>query len=285
MPRRKMTEAEKQTTRNRKKHIRLIDQCIFAKNQSFEKIERAVACGLRQPTYFFKVGDRVKWGNWDWVAILEVHNLYYKVFRVTEDVRYGDHKGAKFEIDYLLWTEIRPYRTTEQSTENPRLEENEDIRFTYSQRDMRSLLHLNYHGSGLDLNPDYQRELVWTEDQKVALIESIFRNIDIGKFTIIRRPFRSRLVHYYEILDGKQRVQALMDFYECRFKYKGLTYNDLHWRDQIHFMGYSVNWAETEPLTDEQKYRYFLKLNVTGTPIDPKHIEKVKKLLENVNKS
>ena len=280
MPRRKLTDEEKLARKKHLEYKKLLSQYVFIKSQSFQRIERAVACGLRQPTYFFKVGDRVKWGNWDWVAILEVHNLYYKVFRVTKNIQYGEKKGAKFEIDYLLWTDIRPYRTKEQLVENPRLEENEDIQFSYSQREMRSLLNLNYNGSGLDLNPDYQRELVWTEDQKVALIDSIFRNIDIGKFTIIRRPFREHLIHYYEILDGKQRVRALMDFYECRFKYKGLTYNDLHWRDRIHFMGYSVSWAETEPLTDEQKYRYFLKLNVQGTPIAPEHIERVEKLLE-----
>jgi hypothetical protein len=31
-------------------------------------------------------------------------------------------------------------------------------------------------------------------------------------------------------------------------------------------------------LTQEQKYRYFLKLNTTGMPVDKKHIKKVKKM-------
>ena len=31
-------------------------------------------------------------------------------------------------------------------------------------------------------------------------------------------------------------------------------------------------------MTDEQKYRYFLKLNVSGTPMSEEHIEKVRKL-------
>jgi hypothetical protein len=79
-------------------------------------------------------------------------------------------------------------------------------------------------------------------------------------------------------LDGKQRIQALLDFYECRFKYKGMIYNDMHWRDRNHFKSYSINWAETEPLTDEQKYRYFLKLNVSGVPIPKEHLDKVRKM-------
>jgi hypothetical protein len=49
--------------------------------------------------------------------------------------------------------------------------------------------------------------------------------------------------------------------------------------DRYHFKHYSAAIAETENLTKAQKYRYFLKLNTTGTPQDPEHMKKVTDML------
>lgn len=113
--------------------------------------------------------------------------------------------------------------------------------------------------------------------------DSIFRNIDIGKFTL--RSFKTKQDFLYEILDGKQRLTAIREFFEGRFKYKGKTFQELHPFDQNHFEDYDISYASTEPLTDEQKYRYFLKLNVSGVPMDEKHLKKVEKMLETLTNS
>jgi hypothetical protein len=85
------------------------------------------------------------------------------------------------------------------------------------------------------------------------------------------------------MLDGKQRLTAVIEYYTGQFAYKGKYYDDLHPRDKHHFKYYSVSEAETAPLTKKQKYRYFLKLNTTGTPVDPAHMAHVAKLLEEEN--
>ena len=36
------------------------------------------------------------------------------------------------------------------------------------------------------MNPDYQRGLVWDEENKTLLLNSIFNNIEIGKFSFIK---------------------------------------------------------------------------------------------------
>ena len=97
-------------------------------------------------------------------------------------------------------------------------------------------------------------------------------------YTIIKRPFKEN-TQSYEILDGKQRVITLIEFFEDRFKYKGLKFSELHWRDQNHFENYNISYAEATPMSHEQKYRYFLKLNVAGKPVDPEHIRHVESLL------
>jgi hypothetical protein len=235
---------------------------------------------IRKPPYILKVGDRVTYGAFDWAGILEVleDGMVYKVLIVTKNISYGKHIGAKFRIDYQLWTNVRPYREPKVIDKIEVLKEIEDIHFSYQQRDISSILHYVYGGSGLDLEPNYQRELVWPKHKKIDLIDSIYKNIEIGKIVIIRRPFSEKRTHYYEVLDGKQRIQAILDFFECRFKYRGKTYNDLHWKDRNYFKGFHISWAESEPLTDEQKYRYFLKLNTTGTPVSNEHMNKVRQM-------
>ena len=232
---------------------------------------------IPEPTFVYKVGERVTYGAWKYAKILEIckDGLYYKCFIKTPNISYGIRKGDKEETVYLYWTDLKPYRTPEEIDQIEKIQEDEDIFFNYSQRHLESLLNMLYKSTGLDLEPDYQRGNVWDLHQKTSLIESIFKNIDIGKFTIIKRTFREKQDYYYEMLDGKQRTIAISEFFLGLFTYKGMRYQDLHPYDQQHFRSYPISYAETKNLTNEQKYRYFLKLNTTGEPHDMDHIERV----------
>jgi len=233
-----------------------------------------------EPTLVYEIGERVQYGAWKYARILEVFEdgLYYKVFIKTPNVVYGRYEGEKEDDIYLLWIDLKPYKSPEEIEKLEKLQEDEDIRFNYSQRHLESVFYLLYRDVGLDLNPDYQRGNVWSDEQKVSLIESIFKNIDIGKFTIIKRKYRKDFDFLYEVLDGKQRIIAVTEFFEGRFTYKGKRYQDLHPHDQYHFKSYAISYAEIEPLKDEQKYRYFLKLNTTGVPHDEEHLDKVREM-------
>jgi len=234
---------------------------------------------LHEPSRIYKIGDRVQYGNWEYNHILEAFDggKYYKLLIITSNIQYGKYKGQTFEIRYLPWTSLLPYRTLDQRKSPPKLIQNKDLLLNYSQRMIDSILHM-YYNPGLDLNPDYQRGNIWELEDKVLLIDSIFKNIDIGKFTIIKRPFKED-TQSYEILDGKQRVITLLEFFEDKFDYEGLKFSELHWRDQHHFENYNISCSEASNLSYEQKYRYFINLNVTGKPIDPKHLDHVKMLL------
>jgi hypothetical protein len=84
------------------------------------------------------------------------------------------------------------------------------FRLHYSQRSLDGLVHM-FYSFGINMDPDYQRGLVWTLEDKQALIESIFDDVDIGKFVFAQRPFEANAPGY-EIIDGKQRLSALIDF-------------------------------------------------------------------------
>lgn len=280
MPRRKLTKEEKKALKAKRDYEKIVNSYRTTLKQSLNECQRMDM--IPEPAYTFEIGDRVEYGAFDWSGVLEVceGGKYYKLFSIhwNTNTNMGDHWSYK--IHYEVWFRLIPYGSGDDA---PIFEEDDDIFFSYQQRDMRSLLYLMCKEYGIDLEPDYQRELVWTEAQKYSLIDSIMKNIDIGKFTIIRRPWgnnpsKPATPKLYEMLDGKQRLTTLWEFYTGQFTYKGLRFYQLNPSDRRHFKNYRISYAECEPLTDEQKYRYFLKLNTSGVPISDAHMERVRRL-------
>jgi len=144
---------------------------------------------------------------------------------------------------------------------------------------MDSLL-TNIYNFGVDFEPKYQRGLVWEQKDKDLLIDSIFNGVDIGKFVFIRRPYGGYGSPSLEILDGKQRLHTIQEFYENRFPYKGKYFNDLSYKDQSYFRNYNISYADIKgDISDKQKYEIFIRLNTGGRQIDHKQIEYVEFLL------
>jgi hypothetical protein len=275
----KMTEEQKANRRAAKEAVHLKSCLRNDKRNAFENM-------LPEPSVKWDVGDRVRYGAWDWTGILATYkgSRVYKCFSVTRQTNRNVPDETTGKIHYEPWHNLNSYRSPEENEAIEHFEQDEDIYFSFQQRDIQSLIRQYLNKYGLDLDPDYQRGHVWDIDQKVNLIDSIFKNIDIGKFAVIKRPWgpdgnRPLTRKLYEVLDGKQRITTIVDYYLGRFQYKGKYYNELGYRDQRHFTYFSVSYAESDYLTQEQKYRYFLKLNTTGTPVDPAHMDRVAGLL------
>ena len=269
----------------RKKRQPKLTELEYNKQQMESSLKDARDHRIPEPTRFFEIGDEVRYGAWDWSGILDIldDGKIYKVFSITRNTKRNVPDYTSFKIHFMPWYDLQPEMTHEEFDAIERLTEDNDIFFQYAQRDVMALLYMSFDKMGLDFEADYQRGHVWTEKQKVDLIDSMFRNIDIGKFVIIRRPWgdnpsKPATPLLYEVLDGKQRITALLDFFCGRIKYKGKYFSEMHPFDRNHFRHYNISYAETKPLTQEQKYRYFLKLNTTGMPIDQKHLDKVRKM-------
>lgn len=67
------------------------------------------------------------------------------------------------------------------------------------------------------LQPFYQRRRRWDDVRKSKLIESFIMNIPVPPCFLYESEFAR-----YEVMDGQQRISAIWDFYENRFKLKGL---------------------------------------------------------------
>jgi len=69
----------------------------------------------------------------------------------------------------------------------------------------------------LNLNPEYQRRLVWDRQKKSLLIESLLMNVPIPPVFLFEYD-----LNRYETMDGQQRLNTIVDFYANRFKLSGL---------------------------------------------------------------
>ncbi len=71
----------------------------------------------------------------------------------------------------------------------------------------------------LILDPDYQRRAIWGVDKKTAFIESLYMEIMIPPIYVVEIPGEDILDETkYEVVDGKQRLTAIMDFIKGSLK-------------------------------------------------------------------
>ena len=68
-------------------------------------------------------------------------------------------------------------------------------------------------------NPEYQRGVVWTQDQQKRLIDSVMRGYQLPIIYLhdIKREIAGRVQESYDIIDGQQRIAALHLFVEGAF--------------------------------------------------------------------
>jgi len=123
----------------------------------------------------------------------------------------------------------------------------------------------------LDLNPSYQRDLVWTLEAKQSLIDSIFNLKHTGNLIVIENNYD------YEVLDGKQRLSTVFEFINNEFQYKGKYYKDLSILDKRTIKNHYFHYTQISgEFTEQQKVELFIDFNTTGTQVDLSFIEDLK---------
>lgn len=123
----------------------------------------------------------------------------------------------------------------------------------------------------IDLQPDFQRDLVWNLQKKQSLIDTILREWQFPPVFLVV----PNVGEYLEVLDGQQRLNAIYEFMEEQFPINGkvepidsailaldgLKYSqlpkDVKWR----FERYSLRVCELYDYREEEPYELFFRLN------------------------
>ena len=123
-----------------------------------------------------------------------------------------------------------------------------------------------------------QRPLCWSLHQKQQLILSILKGNTIPKLSIISVKNHNGGFASYQVIDGKQRLNAYMSFVKGEFALPtGHYYNDLarSCRNEIWNFIFVCDTAYTyvdKPISDANKIAWFTQINFTGTPQDEAHL-------------
>lgn len=136
---------------------------------------------------------------------------------------------------------------------------------------------------------EYQRDNVWSLENKQDLIESMYNECNIGSFIFVERSFEDverlspiypKNIGWFDILDGKQRLTTLIEFAMSKFPDKnGKYFEDFSSASMMKFKNYRVQYCKIENATDESILETFIRTNTAGVVMDKNHIEKVKNKL------
>lgn len=171
-----------------------------------------------------------------------------------------------------------PFDPEEASTSGPRKTpwDPRKIRVTTKPWSLRQAID-DINDGTIDLTPDFQRPSIWTPEQRSLLVESILLGIPLPAFY-----FNADKDGRMQVVDGVQRLSAIVDFAANRFELRDLEYltdlNKRHWhelepafRRRFHQTQIFANVVEPET-PPEVKFNIFLRINTGGAPLTAQEI-------------
>lgn len=255
------------------------DMLVAKEREQYRMMRRAEPS---TPTWSFASGETVRFGNLVDCRIEAVEDggkTYLLSFAnvVAKDCQ--DNRSIKEDVMPRLprladWYDVLPV-TEPRATSFGR---ESRIGTNYSQQMLESLVFMARR-NGLNVTPDFQRDYVWTLDDKRRLVASIFDRADIGKFITMTHPWPENRI---TVIDGKQRLDAIMGFMEGRFDYEGVTWPQLSWNDRYIFQSLMVQVCELDAQRCKRSdvLGLFLRVNRGGVPQTDEHIARVRALYE-----
>lgn len=133
----------------------------------------------------------------------------------------------------------------------------------------------------LDLSPEFQRNEVWSDNKKKSLfIESLLLNIPVPIFYAY-----SNQDEQLSIIDGKQRLSTIRDFYRGKFKltnlhhlkqFNGFVYNELPDRVKNNLDRYQCYFYILNYLTPKRYiFDIFMRINTGSVPLTSQEIRNI----------
>lgn len=137
-------------------------------------------------------------------------------------------------------------------------------------------VHKKYTYEEINLNPDFQRNEIWTLEQKSLLIESLLINIPIPAFYI-----DARISGKWNVIDGLQRLSTIMSFTNDGFalseleylELKGKKFSTLDRKYQRRIEDYELTFNLIRHGTPtDVAFNIFTRINTLGTPLSAQEI-------------
>lgn len=114
------------------------------------------------------------------------------------------------------------------------------------------------YGGKLDVRPPYQREFVYKDKQRDAVIDTVQKDFPLNVMYWVKIGEDS-----YEVLDGQQRTLSICQYHNNEFTLNYLGFANLPRDKQEQFLNYPLMVYICEG-TDSEKLDWFKTINIAG---------------------
>lgn len=246
-------------------------------NTLFEKL------GFIKESHGFKIGD-VFYTEKEPHMIVEFQERQDGMFVIPED--FNQPLASPIMIEQITHQPrpIEPESYFHQLSKKDNMFD--DFSITDITSDIGMFLY-HYGNNEYNFNPEYQRDLVWSTEQKQAFMKALMiGNVELTP-TFIAIPYHKTSIGqpHSEVLDGKQRLNAVLDYVRGKFDIDGYYFKDLNYNDLQRFyntkMVYrNIKYYDKQKgwslMTTQQKVELFLQINEYGQHVSDEHLSKIK---------
>lgn len=114
------------------------------------------------------------------------------------------------------------------------------------------------YGGKLDIRPPYQREFIYKDKQRDAVIHTLTK-----KFPLNVMYWSVREDGSYEVIDGQQRTISISQFVEGDFAYQNRYFHNLQNDEKDQILNYKLTVYLCSG-TDSEKLEWFRTINIAG---------------------
>ena len=135
----------------------------------------------------------------------------------------------------------------------------------------------------LQLNPNFQRGHVWTEEQQIAWLEFFLRGGKTGRILYFNCPSWQGSVkdgeyNDFVCVDGLQRLTAIRKFMNGEIPVFGSYINE--YEDKMSNTRNAIKVNVNNLKTEKEVLQWYVDMNAGGTPHTNEEIERVKKMIK-----
>lgn len=114
------------------------------------------------------------------------------------------------------------------------------------------------YGGKLDIRPPYQREFIYNESQRQAVIDTVYNGFPLNVMYWGTREDGS-----FEVIDGQQRTISLCQYVSGEFSYNMRYFGNLQSDEQEKILNYELQVYVCTG-TDSEKLKWFKTINIAG---------------------
>ena len=122
------------------------------------------------------------------------------------------------------------------------------------------------YGGSLDIRPPFQREFIYSDKERAAVVNTVFNGYPLGLMCWSERDDGT-----YEIIDGQQRTISIAQYVSGEFAHGGRFFHNLTTDESDRLMSYELLVYACNG-TDSEKLAWFETINIAGKTLTPQEL-------------